>query len=197
MDIQHLVDRLEDLIDEGRHVPMSKFTMIDEERALSIIDQMRISVPEQIENAARVVSQRDRLLAQANEEAERLIDHAKKKSEELLKEDNRLLAAQHQANLIIEQAYLEAERVRGDADGYVMDVLRELESHLLRTLTVVRNGVAKVAQDREAAQQRRVQASQPQPVQAPPPPAIEAEAPKATMPVRKRQEVPVDVDTQS
>jgi hypothetical protein len=32
MDIQHLVDRLEDLIDEGRHMPFSKFTMIDEER---------------------------------------------------------------------------------------------------------------------------------------------------------------------
>ena len=49
MDIQHLVDRLEDLIDEGRHVWFSKFTLIDEERALEIIDQMRISVPEQIE----------------------------------------------------------------------------------------------------------------------------------------------------
>lgn len=198
MDIQHLVDRLEDLIDEGRHVPMSKFTMIDEERALSIIDQMRISVPEQIENAARVVGQRDRLLAQANEEAERLIEHARKKSEELLKEDGIVLTAQHQARQIIEQAYLEAERVRGDADGYVMDVLRELESHLLRTLTVVRNGIAKVAQDRDAAQQRRSQPAQPQQVQAPaPPPPAEAPAPKASMPVRKRQEVPVDADTQS
>ena len=51
MDIQHLVDRLEDLIDEGRHMPFSKFTMIDEERALELIDQMRISIPEEIEKA--------------------------------------------------------------------------------------------------------------------------------------------------
>lgn len=63
MDIQHLVDRLEDLIDEGRHVPFSKFTLIDEERALEIIDQMRISVPDQIEKASRLINQRDRLLA--------------------------------------------------------------------------------------------------------------------------------------
>ena len=47
MDIQHLVDRLEDLIDEGRHLFGTKFTMVDEERALEIIDQMRISVPEE------------------------------------------------------------------------------------------------------------------------------------------------------
>jgi len=51
MDIQHLVDRLEDLIDEGFHWPFTRFTMIDEERALEIIDQMRISVPEQIEKS--------------------------------------------------------------------------------------------------------------------------------------------------
>ena len=62
MDIQHLVDRLEDLIDEGRHLPMTKMTVIDEERALEIIDQMRISIPEEIEKASRVMSQRDRLM---------------------------------------------------------------------------------------------------------------------------------------
>ena len=39
MDIQHLVDRLEDLVDEGRHLFGTKFTMVDEERALEIIDQ--------------------------------------------------------------------------------------------------------------------------------------------------------------
>jgi len=58
MDIQHLVDRLEDLVDEGRHMPFSKFTMIDEERALELIDQMRISIPEEIEKASRVLAQR-------------------------------------------------------------------------------------------------------------------------------------------
>ena len=73
MDILHLVDRLEDLIDEGRHIPLSKYTMIDEERALEIIDQMRISIPEEIEKATRIIQQRDRLMAQANEEAARMV----------------------------------------------------------------------------------------------------------------------------
>ncbi|MBZ0310811.1 MAG: ATPase, partial [Anaerolineae bacterium] len=84
MDIQHLIDRLEDLIDEGRHFPMSKYTLIDEERALGIIDQMRISVPEQIETATRVVSQRDRIVAQAHEEAERIVEYAKQKGADML-----------------------------------------------------------------------------------------------------------------
>ena len=61
MDIQHLVDRLEDLIDEGRHLFGTKYTMIDEERALELIDQMRISIPEEIEKSARIMQQRERI----------------------------------------------------------------------------------------------------------------------------------------
>ena len=153
MDIQHLVDRLEDLIDEGRHVPMSRLTLIDEERALELIDQMRISIPEQIEKATRVVNQRDRLMSQANEEANRIIAMAREKNEELISRDFIVDKAQQRAQLITSQAKLEAEKIRDDADAYVMEVLKDLESQLLRTLTIVRNGLAKLVQDREIRSQ--------------------------------------------
>ena len=154
MDIQHLVDRLEDLIDEGRHIPMTKLTMVDEERALEIIDQMRISVPEEVEKANRVINQRDRLMAQANEEAARIVDLAREKSESLIQRDAVAQAAQNRAANIIEQARQDAEAIRMEADNYVLEVLNELEGHLLKTLTVVRNGINKIQQDREAMRER-------------------------------------------
>jgi DNA repair exonuclease SbcCD ATPase subunit len=164
MDIQHLVDRLEDLIDEGRHVPFSKFTLIDEERALEIIDQMRISVPDQIEKASRLINQRDRLLAQANEEATRMLELAREKSEDLIRRDSITQAAQARANNILEQARREAEAIRADADQYVLDVLRELEAQLIQNLTVARNGIARVLEEREAAAVRQTPAAAPTPV---------------------------------
>ena len=154
MDIQHLVDRLEDLIDEGRHFPFSKFTLIDEERALEIIDQMRISVPEQIEKASRLINQRDRLLAQANEEATRVVQLARERSDEMTDRDSIVQTAQARAANIIEQARAEAEVIRADADSYVLQVLKELESQLLRNLTVARNGIAKIMEEREASRER-------------------------------------------
>ncbi len=160
MDIQHLIDRLEDLVDEGRHLPMSRFTLIDEERTLEIIDQMRISIPEQIEKATRVVNQRDRLIAQANEEASRMIDLARKKNDELINRDSIVQAAQHRAENFMAQARLEAETIRDEADTYVTEVLKELEGHLLRTLTIVRNGIAKIVQDREIRAQNIAQMRQ-------------------------------------
>ena len=144
MDIQHLVDRLEDLVDEGRHMPFSKFTMIDEERALELIDQMRISIPEEIEKASRVLSQRDRILAQANEEAARLIQAAREQGVQLMDREATVQAAQSRAANIIEQAKQEAEEVVAGADTYVADTLAKLEGQLAKALNVVRNGINEV-----------------------------------------------------
>lgn len=161
MDILHLVDRLEDLIDEGRHVPLSKFTMVDEERALEIIDQMRISIPEEIEKSNRILQQRDRMMAQANEEAARLVELAKERGDNMISRESVAQAAQNRAANILEQARREAELIQMDADKYVMEVLGELESQLIRTLTVVRNGINTVASRADNPAEATPAASQP------------------------------------
>ena len=144
MDIQHLVDRLEDLIDEGRHMPFSKFTLVDEERALEIIDQMRISIPEEIEKAARILAQRDRVLAQANEEAARLLQQARSKGEQMLDQEVTVQAAQNRAANVIEEAHQKAAQITSEADAYVVQVLGKLEQALQRNLNTVRNGINEV-----------------------------------------------------
>ena len=154
MDIQHLIDRLEDLIDAGRHLPFSKLTMIDEERALELIDQMRISIPEEIDKAQRIMNQRDRIIAQANEESTRMIALAKEERQKLTERDAITQAARNQAANIVEAARQEAEEIRAEADRYVLEVLHDLEARLVDITTVVRNGINTVTQEREAAQAR-------------------------------------------
>jgi vacuolar-type H+-ATPase subunit H len=141
VDIQHLVDRLEDLIDEGRHIFGTRYTMIDEERALEIIDQMRISIPEEIEKAARVLAQRDRILAEAHEEAARVVQDNRRKAEVMLDQDSTVRAAQARAESIREQARQEATRITAEADEYVAQLLSRLEQQLVRNLNEVRNGI--------------------------------------------------------
>jgi hypothetical protein len=151
MDIQHLIDLLEDLIDQGRHWPLSNKTMIDEERALELIDQMRISIPEEVDKAQRVMNQRDRMLAQANEEAARVVDLAREKGQALIERDAITQAAKNQVANILEEARQEAESIRGEADVYALEVLQELESYLMQSLQVVHNGIEKLSQERQEA----------------------------------------------
>ena len=44
MDILHLVDRLEEVFNSGTAIPLSHKLMVDEDRVLEIIDQMRVSI---------------------------------------------------------------------------------------------------------------------------------------------------------
>lgn len=144
MDILQLVDRLEDLIDEGRHLPFSKFTMIDEERALAILDQMRISIPEEIVKATTILQERNRIMERANEDAARVLQESRKKSDELLDQETSVQAAQSRAREIIDRAKQDADQIMNDADKYVADSLRELEKRLTRIIGEVRNGIAEV-----------------------------------------------------
>lgn len=146
MDILQLVDRLEDLIDEGRHLPFSKFTVIDEERALAILDQMRISIPEEIVKATTVLQERNRILEKANEDAARILQDSRAKGMELLDQDTSVQAAQARAREVLERARRDADQVMEEADKYVVDTLREMERRLTRIISEVRNGIAEVEQ---------------------------------------------------
>lgn len=182
MDIQHLVDRLEDLVDEGRHLFGTKYTMVDEERTLEIIDQMRISVPEEIEKAARILAQRDRILAEAHEEAARIVQEHRKKAENMLDQNATVHAAQVRADNIKEQAKQEASRITAEADDYVMHILSNLERQLVRDLGEIRNGMT-VLKDQttynDLSAQSQAQYADSQPVEIPQP--VEAELVDATV----------------
>ena len=61
MDIQHLLDRLEALLSDSRRIGGK--LIVDAQRSWDLIDQMRISVPEEVRQAQRVNQERDRIIA--------------------------------------------------------------------------------------------------------------------------------------
>lgn len=150
MDIQHLVDRLEQALNESTRVPLSAYLLVNEEKVYSLLDQMRVAVPEEIKRANRVEAEKDRILAQAKEEAERIRELARQEAGELVKRDAIVNSAQHRAENIVERARRDADALRQDADVYIVDVLQRLEQDLMRTMNVVRNGLEKVQAEQVA-----------------------------------------------
>ena len=147
MDILQLIDRLEELFNESKAIPLTRNVMVDEDRMLDIIDQMRIAIPEEVKKAQQLLGQRDRVLAQAQEEANRTIEIARQKAEQLVAKDMVVVEAQRRADQILAQARSEGETIRADADDYVMDSLRQLEAELDRIANQVRNGIRTVEEE--------------------------------------------------
>jgi vacuolar-type H+-ATPase subunit H len=157
MDILQLIDRLEELFNESKSIPLTRNVMVDEDRMLDIIDQMRIAIPEEVKKAQQLLGQRDRVLAQAQEEANRTLDLARQKADQLASKEMVMQEAQRRAEQIVSQARADAENTRGDADDYVMRSLTQLQAELERISNQVANGI-RVVQDE---QERRAPLSDP------------------------------------
>jgi len=153
MDILHLIDRLEELFNDSRAVPLTRNVMVDEDKMLDIIDQMRISIPEEVKKAQQLLAQRDRVMAQAQEEANRTVEIARGKAEELVHRDLVVQEAQRRADQIVSQARGDAENIRHEADEYVIVTLQRLQDELGKLAHQVQNGIQLV----EEEQTRRAQ----------------------------------------
>lgn len=147
MDILHLIDRLEELFNESKVFPLTRNVMVDEDKMLDIIDQMRIAIPEEVKKAQQLLAQRDRVLAQAQEESSRTVEIARQKADDLVHRDMIVQEAQRRAEQIVAQARLDAEATRRDADDYVVDTLNHLQDELEKLTTQVRNGIRTVEED--------------------------------------------------
>lgn len=141
MDILHLIDRLEELFNESRAIPFTHNVIVDEDRMLDLIDQMRVAIPDEVKKAQQVTSQRDRILAQAQEEANRTLALAREKGDQMVERDAIVQSAQARAEQSVAQIRAEADQSRRDADQYVVDALTGLEMELERILNQVRNGI--------------------------------------------------------
>jgi hypothetical protein len=146
MDILYLVDRLEELINDGWHIPFTTNVVMDEDEFLDIIDQMRVSIPEEVNQAKRIQQEKERLLSQAKEESDRLISLSRDEHQALISDHEILKAAEAQRQAILEEGRLEVRDMRKGADAYVIDVLSQLEDQLSGQLTTVHNGVTALRQ---------------------------------------------------
>jgi vacuolar-type H+-ATPase subunit H len=161
MDILQLIDRLEELFNGSKNVPFTKNVMVDEDRMLDIIDQMRIAIPEEMKKAQQLLGQRDRVLAQAQEEANRTLELARQKADQLVMKDMIVQEAQRRAEQILAQARTNAEGIRADADEYVLDSLTQLQMELDRITNQVINGIRTVRDEQSRRMNPSASVSQP------------------------------------
>jgi len=150
IDILQLIDRLEELLDRGWRVPVVNRVAIDENLFLNIIDQMRITIPQEILLAQEMLRERDRYLAQAQEEAAQVIAQAREEAARRVEQLNLQAAAEAEARRVIRDAERDAQRIRAGADEYAESQLRELGRHVAQLMTTIRNGLELLEQSRAA-----------------------------------------------
>ncbi len=130
MDIFALIERLEALVNTGQRVPFVNKIMLDEQECLDVIAQMRMSVPDEVRQARRMLQERSRIPEQARLEAERIVAIAHEQAEEILSEHGLVRAAEDNARQIMEEAEEQASEIQRESDAYAVRSLTDLRTRL-------------------------------------------------------------------
>ncbi len=153
-EILYLVDRLEELVGVGKRVPFSGKVMVEEDVFLGLIDQLRVAVPHEIKQAQRVIKERERIIAESQEEASKILDIAKKRVAYLISKEGVLNEARQQGEEILRASDDTRKRALGEIDVYAIERFDYIEQALQRSVSVmdeaVRQTVALLDTAREA-----------------------------------------------
>ena len=128
------VDELTTVIENARSVPMSASCMVPRDHLLDLLDDLRESLPEDVQAAGAIVEQRTEILQQAQAEAERLTGRTRGESEQLLtsarrQRDELLGTARRQRDDLLTQAQADAEDILAEAEAESQRLVAEAVAH--------------------------------------------------------------------
>lgn len=126
--------------------------MVDRDAVLNLIDEMRASIPDDLQHAQEVLGHREALLAEAKEAAERLRREADEHFRQRTDQHEVVLAARKEAQEIVVRARDDAQQELGqvreeiaslkrELDDYSLTLLRRLEANLNANLGQIRQGI--------------------------------------------------------
>jgi len=138
MEILTILETLEDLIEKSSGVPFSGKCLVDREEVLEIIKEMRLKLPDDIKQAKWVKEERQRILLEAQKEANNILKDAENKIASLVDEHEITKKAYEQANEIVGSAQKNAREIRLGAREYADSVLNKVEEILTDANDVIK-----------------------------------------------------------
>lgn len=138
MEILSILEALEDLVEKSISLPLSGRSLVDKEELLELIKEIRLKLPDDIKQAKWVKEERQKILLEAQNEANNIIKEAESKISSLVDEHEIARKAYEQANEIISNAQKNAREIRLGAREYADSILNKVEEILKDTQDVIR-----------------------------------------------------------
>ena len=140
MDILQLIDRIEEVIDSAKSVPLSSNKMVDPDAVFDIIDEIRSQYPEDLKQARWIVKQRQEMTEEAEREANRILEEAQDRARGLVADTEIVRQAEARAAEIMDDARANEREIRLGAEDYADEMMANLEVNLGKMLTAVQRG---------------------------------------------------------
>ncbi|MFE5123054.1 cell division initiation protein [Streptomyces sp. NPDC056669] len=144
MDVQKKLDEIVDTVGGARSMPMSASCVINRAELLAMLEEVRAALPDSLAHAQELIGGRDQMVAEARQEAGRIIESAHAQGASLISDTEMVRKSQEEADRILTEARREAEEIRAEADDYVDSKLANFEVVLTKTIGSVGRGREKL-----------------------------------------------------
>jgi vacuolar-type H+-ATPase subunit H len=144
VDVQKKLDEIVATVSGARSMPMSASVMVNRAELLAMLEELRQALPGSLAQAQELIGDREQMVEQARQEAERIISTAHAERGSLISDTEIARRSQAEADRILNEARQEAEEVRAEADDYVDSKLANFEVVLTKTLGSVGRGREKL-----------------------------------------------------
>ena len=150
MEIFTLIENLEDLLESGAKVPFSSKVMVDIDELREVLEDIRLKLPDELKQAKWVKDERQRIIADAEKEAEDMIKDAKNQADDMIKDAKKQIVNMVDDNVITKQALAQKEEIIENANreskeisvgtrDYADAILEKVEDVLRESLEIVHN----------------------------------------------------------
>lgn len=155
MDIEKLIEELEDILDNASNVPFSRKVAVEPDEMLEVISEMRKSLPEEIKQARWVNQEKDKIIKEAENEANLKIQHAndeiqkikqqaQSKYKQLINEHNITLEAKREANAILQKAHQDAADLKLKSTEYINKLFLASEDNFKQVVLTLEQNRKKI-----------------------------------------------------
>ncbi len=139
MEIFTLLETLEDMLDKSRKVPFSSKCIVNKDDILDIIKEIRLKLPDELKQAKWIKEERQRILVEAQNEADEIIKEAENRIISMIDEHEITKKAYEKKVEIIETANEMSREIKSGTEEYADGVLAEIEVALEDALKIIQN----------------------------------------------------------
>ena len=139
MEIFTLLDELEEYLEGARAVPFTNKAIVDKEEILDIIKEIRLKLPDELKQAKWIKEERNRILVEAQKEAEGIVKEAENRIISMIDEHEITRKAYEQKAQIIETANEMSREISKGTKDYADNILEKVENVLQDALRTIEN----------------------------------------------------------
>ena len=137
--LDELINRMYDMVQDAKGIPLAgEKCILERDHMLDLLDELRSTLPNDLQAAKDIVEKRNDLLASGKREAEAIRRKAEEDARQMVSETKIVVAARKKAKEVQGNAEIQARELRRVANEYCEGTLKRTEEAVALSLDEVR-----------------------------------------------------------